>query len=85
MPIRPAFTAEFAPPRSRLARLHSTFCRYELAQHRPLHLLINNAGVMTPPSRLETADGFELQFGTNVLGHFALTALLIPALQQAAN
>ncbi len=57
----------------------------ELAQHRPLHLLINNAGVMTPPTRLETADGFELQFGTNVLGHFALTALLFPALQQAAS
>jgi NAD(P)-dependent dehydrogenase (short-subunit alcohol dehydrogenase family) len=57
----------------------------ELAQHRPLHLLINNAGVMAPPKRLETSDGFELQFGTNVLGHFALTALLLPALQQAAN
>ncbi len=57
----------------------------EVAQHRPLHLLINNAGVMAPPKRLETSDGFELQFGTNVLGHFALTALLLPALQQAAN
>jgi NAD(P)-dependent dehydrogenase (short-subunit alcohol dehydrogenase family) len=60
------------------------FAAAELAQHRPLHLLINNAGVMAPPRRMETADGFELQFGTNVLGHFALTALLIPALQQAA-
>jgi NAD(P)-dependent dehydrogenase (short-subunit alcohol dehydrogenase family) len=57
----------------------------ELAQHRPLHLLINNAGVMAPPKRLETPDGFELQFGINVLGHFALTALLLPALQQAAD
>src|SRR5580704_3072482 len=56
----------------------------ELAQGRPLHILINNAGVMTPPKRLETADGFELQFGTNVLGHFALTALLMPALERAA-
>jgi len=60
------------------------FAEKELAQHRPLHILINNAGVMAPPKRLETADGFELQFGTNVLGHFALTALLMPALQQAA-
>src|ERR1700735_2656429 len=57
----------------------------ELAHHRPLHLLINNAGVFAPPARLETADGFELQFGTNVLGHFALTALLMPALEQAAD
>jgi NAD(P)-dependent dehydrogenase (short-subunit alcohol dehydrogenase family) len=59
------------------------FALTEIAQHRPLHLLINNAGVMTPPHRQETADGFELQFGTNVLGHFALTALLMPALKQA--
>lgn len=66
-----------------LASVHE-FAANELARHRPLHLLINNAGVMAPPRRLETADGFELQFGTNVLGHFALTGLLMPALQQAA-
>ena len=56
----------------------------ELQRNLPLDLLINNAGVMTPPKRLETVDGFELQFGTNVLGHFALTALLYPALERAA-
>ena len=56
----------------------------ELDKGLPLDLLINNAGVMTPPKRLETKDGFELQFGTNVLGHFALTGLLMPALEQAA-
>ena len=56
-----------------------------LAQGRPLHVLINNAGVMTPPRRLETQDGFELQFGTNVLGHFALTAQLMPALERAKS
>ncbi len=50
-----------------------------------INLLINNAGVMTPPKRVETVDGFELQFGTNHLGHFALTAHLLPLLQQATD
>ena len=49
----------------------------------PLDLLVNNAGVMTPPRYRETEDGFELQFGTNHLGHFALTARLLPALLDA--
>ncbi|AGZ41702.1 SDR family oxidoreductase [Actinoplanes friuliensis] len=50
------------------------------AEGRPVHLLINNAGVMTPPARLTTADGLELQFGTNHVGHVALTAGLLPLL-----
>lgn len=51
-----------------------------LREHAQLHLLINNAGVMwLPPSK--TLDGFETQFGTNHLGHFTLTALLLPALR----
>jgi NAD(P)-dependent dehydrogenase (short-subunit alcohol dehydrogenase family) len=50
--------------------------------NRPLHLLINNAGVMRTPFG-RTADGFELQFGTNHLGHFALTNGLLPALRDA--
>ncbi|MGI4812369.1 MAG: SDR family oxidoreductase [Janthinobacterium lividum] len=52
------------------------------AAHASLDLLINNAGVMLPPARYVTADGFELQFGTNYLGHYALTAQLLPALQR---
>ncbi|NEV85275.1 SDR family NAD(P)-dependent oxidoreductase [Streptomyces tendae] len=52
-----------------------------LAEDRPIHLLVNNAGVMTPPARQTTADGFELQFGTNHLGHFALVARLLPLLR----
>jgi NAD(P)-dependent dehydrogenase (short-subunit alcohol dehydrogenase family) len=48
---------------------------------RPIHLLVNNAGVMTPPDRQTTADGHELQFGSNHLGHFALVAHLLPLLR----
>ena len=54
------------------------------AEHERLDLLINNAGVMVPPYS-KTAQGFELQFGTNHLGHFALTAQLLPVLQRTAG
>jgi NAD(P)-dependent dehydrogenase (short-subunit alcohol dehydrogenase family) len=55
------------------------------AEGRPIDILINNAGVMTPPNRDTTADGFELQFGSNHLGHFALTAHLLPLLRAAGQ
>lgn len=59
----------------------ATFSDVLLSDGRPIAVLVNNAGVMTPPSRQVTADGFELQFGTNHLGHFALTARLLPLLR----
>ncbi len=60
-----------------LARLDSIRA-FAVAWHGQIDLLINNAGVMVPPLS-RTADGFELQFGTNHLGHFALTNLLLPS------
>lgn len=52
------------------------------AEGAPLHLMINNAGVMTPPTRRTTVDGFELQFGTNHLGHAALILGVLPLLKE---
>jgi NAD(P)-dependent dehydrogenase (short-subunit alcohol dehydrogenase family) len=65
-----------------LASLKSvgSFTEKILAQHTHLDILINNAGVMAVPRR-RTVDRFELQFGTNHLGHFALTGLLLPLLK----
>ena len=54
-----------------------------LDEDRGIDILINNAGIMALPDRRETAEGFELQFGSNHLGPFAFTGLLLPALQQA--
>jgi len=51
-----------------------------LSKEPELHVLFNNAGVMVPPIDMTTADGYDLQFGTNVIGHFLFTELLMPAL-----
>jgi len=68
-----------------LANLGSVQAFAEGMQNRESHidLLINNAGVMMPKKRTETADGFEMQIGVNHLGHFALTAQLLPLLNNA--
>jgi len=68
-----------------LASLASIADFAQRMQSRPsLDMLINNAGVMALPRRETTADGFEMQFGTNYLGHFALTARLLPLLRKSA-
>ena len=75
--------ANLALSRLDLADLASVrACAAEQLAAGPLDLLVNNAGVMATPRRL-TVDGFELQLGTNHLGHFALTGLLLPGLLRA--
>jgi NAD(P)-dependent dehydrogenase (short-subunit alcohol dehydrogenase family) len=73
--------AELETARLDLADLASVreFAAWYRGSRDTLDLLVNNAGVMALPRR-ETKDGFEMQFGTNHLGHFALTGLLLPAL-----
>src|SRR5229473_2418450 len=70
-----------------LANLASVadFAQRFATAHSSLDLLINNAGVMALPRRQTTADGFEMQFGTNYLGHFALTARLMPLLRRSSG
>jgi len=67
-----------------LARLAdvAAFAERIAARHERLELLVNNAGLMTPPRRQMTPDGFEMQFGVNYLAHFALTARLLPLLRR---
>ncbi|RZJ96900.1 MAG: SDR family NAD(P)-dependent oxidoreductase [Brevundimonas sp.] len=61
----------------------AAFADRHLAEGRPIDILINNAGVMALPKRQTTPDGFEMQFGTNYLSHFALTGRLLPLLTAA--
>ena len=70
------------PAQLDLASLESVRA-FAAARTEPVDLLVNNAGIMAPPEG-RTADGFELQFGTNHLGHFALTGLLLDRLLAGA-
>jgi NAD(P)-dependent dehydrogenase (short-subunit alcohol dehydrogenase family) len=72
--------AELEVRRVDLADLASVaeFADRLIADGTPVDVLINHAGVMAPPTRMTTADGFELQFGSNFLGPFALTIRLLP-------
>lgn len=97
MPVRNPRKGEAAAARIREQHPHAKLTLEELdlsslaavaalgqklgAEGAPIHVLVNNAGVMTPPDRQTTPDGFELQFGTNHLGHVALTAHLLPLLK----
>lgn len=78
----PGASIAYAPlDLSRLDAVAAFAARYA-GEHDALDLLINNAGVMAPPTRHATDDGHELQFGTNYLGHYALTARLLPQLRR---
>jgi len=70
-----------------LASLKSVaeFAKRVIAKNEKLDILINNAGIMSPPKREVTEDGFEIQFVTNYLSHFALTAHLLPLLQKSPS
>ena len=59
------------------------FAERHLATGRPIDILIDNAGIMALPTRQTTVDGFEMQFGTNYLSHFALVGRLLPLLTAA--
>jgi len=83
--IEPGADVRFEP--LDLARLQSVSAFAARMRHAgdTIDVLVNNAGVMSPPCRATTADGYELQLGVNHLGHFALTAGLLPLLRGGAR
>ncbi|CUA69446.1 hypothetical protein RSOLAG22IIIB_14011 [Rhizoctonia solani] len=67
-----------------LASVRKAVEEFKSKEHQ-LHVLFNNAGVMAPPVDQRTVDGYDLQFGTNVLGHYFFTTLLLPTLIHTAK
>ncbi|KAJ3089246.1 hypothetical protein HK102_006830, partial [Quaeritorhiza haematococci] len=61
------------------------FCERWQQSSRPIHYLINNAGVMAIPTKTLTKDGFEMQIGTNHIGHFVLTTTLLPIIKASGT
>ncbi|MFV3129502.1 SDR family oxidoreductase [Niveispirillum sp. KHB5.9] len=81
----PAATVQFEPLDLASLRSVAEFGTRLRDRMERLDLLINNAAVMMPPHRQVSADGFELQMATNYLGHFALTAALLPLLRAGTD
>lgn len=79
----PAAAVRFEPLDLGSLNSVAAFAERIAAAHDRLDILVNNAGVMALPARETTEDGFERQFGVNFLGHFALTARLMPLLRAA--
>lgn len=79
--------AEISFERLDLASLKSVaeFSGRLAGERQSIDVLVNNAGVMVPPQRSETEDGFEPQLGTSYLAHFALTARLLPLLRNGRD
>jgi NAD(P)-dependent dehydrogenase (short-subunit alcohol dehydrogenase family) len=80
----PSAQIRFEPIDLASLKMISRAAKRLLAEETAIDILVNNAGVMMLPQHETTADGFERQFGTNYLGHFALTAQLLPLLQKSA-
>lgn len=81
----PAGRAQFEPLDLASLKSIAAFADRLQARGEAVDVLVNNAGIMSPPTRQVTAEGLEVQFGVNYLGHFALTAQLLPLLRRSAE
>jgi NAD(P)-dependent dehydrogenase (short-subunit alcohol dehydrogenase family) len=84
-PLAPASLVRFERIDLASLAMIETFAKRIEQIERPVDLLVNNAGILAPSRRQVTVDGFEMQLGTNFLGHFALTARLLPLLRRGLD